>query len=48
MDSDVEAFFTKIVKDTINYREKSKLDRKDFIQLLMQLTNNTTESENKA
>lgn len=32
-------FFTGVVKDTIEYREKNKVVRNDFLQLLMELKN---------
>lgn len=36
----VTDFFKKVVTDTIEYRENSKLVRNDFLQLLIQLKNN--------
>lgn len=36
----VTSFFRKAVKDTIEYREKHKIARSDFLQLLIQLKNN--------
>uniref|UniRef100_A0A1B0CII3 Cytochrome n=1 Tax=Lutzomyia longipalpis TaxID=7200 RepID=A0A1B0CII3_LUTLO len=39
MDNDYEAFIFKMVKDTMNYREKNNVHRKDFMQLLLQLKN---------
>lgn len=36
----VTNFFRKAVKDTIEYREKHKITRSDFLQLLIQLKNN--------
>lgn len=35
----VEYFFTKLVKDTIEYREKNNIVRNDFLHLLIQLKN---------
>nr|WDY85977.1 cytochrome P450 6HY3 [Pagiophloeus tsushimanus] len=40
--SDVESYFTQIVKETINYRESNNVQRKDFIQLMIQLKNQGT------
>ena len=42
---DVEKFFTKIVTDTINHREKNGVTRKDFMQLLIDLKNNKLAEE---
>ncbi|XP_055680723.1 probable cytochrome P450 6d5 [Lutzomyia longipalpis] len=39
VDNDYEAFIFKMVKDTMNYREKNNVHRKDFMQLLLQLKN---------
>lgn len=35
----VSNFFKKVVEDTIEYRERNKISRKDFLQLLIQLKN---------
>ncbi|RZC35131.1 p450 domain containing protein [Asbolus verrucosus] len=37
---DISDFFTKVVKDTVEYREKNNVTRKDFMQLLIDLKNN--------
>jgi cytochrome P450 family 6 len=37
--ADVTSFFMKIVKETVEYRERSKVTRNDFMQLLIQLKN---------
>ncbi|RZB39007.1 p450 domain containing protein [Asbolus verrucosus] len=42
---DITKFFIKVVKDTVNYREKNNYTRKDFIQLLIDLKNNTIAEE---
>lgn len=39
MDIDVESFFMNVVQKTVNYREKNNIQRKDFMQLLLQLKN---------
>lgn len=39
MDRNVEDFFMGVVKNTVNYREKNKIRRNDFMQLLLQLKN---------
>ncbi|KAL5284336.1 hypothetical protein ACFFRR_006555 [Megaselia abdita] len=36
---DMAAFFTKIVRDTIDYREKNGIERNDFMNLLIELKN---------
>ena len=36
---DVSEFFMKIVKDVVEYREKNKVKRNDFMDLLLQLKN---------
>lgn len=36
---DITEFFTKLVKDTIKYREDNKVFRKDFMHLLIELKN---------
>lgn len=35
----VEKFFMKVIKDTVEYREKNNIYRKDFMHLLLQLKN---------
>ncbi|KAJ3618441.1 hypothetical protein MTP99_006436 [Tenebrio molitor] len=42
---DISDFFTKVVKDTVEYREKNSYTRKDFIQLLIDLKNNKLAEE---
>ncbi|CAH1236177.1 unnamed protein product [Diabrotica balteata] len=37
---EVSDFFTKVVTDTVNYREKNKVHRNDFMQLLIDIKNN--------
>lgn len=37
--SDVEKFFMKAIRDTVEYREKNNTYRKDFMHLLLQLKN---------
>jgi cytochrome P450 family 6 len=37
---DVESFFMKVVKDTVKYREEKDVQRKDFMQLLIDMKNN--------
>lgn len=39
MDSDVSEYMIKIVKEAIEYRERKRVSRKDFIQCLIQLRN---------
>lgn len=39
-------FFTKVVEDTVSYREKNNVIRKDFLQLLMEIRNNKDGQEN--
>lgn len=34
---DTADFFTKVVQDTVSYREKNNVVRKDFLQLLMEI-----------
>ncbi|KAJ9577523.1 hypothetical protein L9F63_005896, partial [Diploptera punctata] len=38
---DVSLYFRKMVKDTVEYREKNNLHRNDFMQLLIQMKNRT-------
>jgi cytochrome P450 family 6 len=40
--TDVEQFFMKAVRDTVNYRETNNVYRKDFMHLLLQLKNRGT------
>ncbi|RZC37404.1 p450 domain containing protein, partial [Asbolus verrucosus] len=42
---DISSFFMKVVKDTVNYREKNNYTRKDFMQLLIDLKNNKLAEE---
>jgi cytochrome P450 family 6 len=42
---DISDFFTKVVTDTVEYREKNNYTRKDFIQLLIDLKNNKLAEE---
>lgn len=46
--SEIEKFFMNIVKETVEYREKNNVQRKDFMHLLLQLKNSgrVTENEN--
>lgn len=37
---ELEKFFMNIVKETVKHREKNNVERKDFMQLLLQLKNN--------
>ncbi|XP_073813616.1 cytochrome P450 6A1-like [Musca autumnalis] len=37
---DVHQFFTKTIKDTVEYREKHKIERNDFLNILIELKNN--------
>lgn len=39
MDRDVENFFIKLTEQSLELREKNKIVRKDFFQLLVQLRN---------
>jgi len=39
VDSDVEEFMINLVKDTMEYREKNNIARKDLLQLLIQVRN---------
>jgi cytochrome P450 family 6 len=38
---DVSNYFGKMVKETVEYREKNKVERNDFMQLMIQLKNKT-------
>lgn len=44
-EKDVVDFFTKVVTDTINYREKNNIIRNDFMQMLIELKNKKGEEE---
>ncbi|XP_058459055.1 probable cytochrome P450 6a14 [Malaya genurostris] len=44
-DSDVTNFFLKVVKDTVEYREKNNVQQNDFMSLLMQLKDPGPESD---
>lgn len=39
MNTEIERFFMDVVKNTVEYREKNNIHRKDFMQLLLQLKN---------
>lgn len=39
LDKDIEEFMIKLVKDTMEYREKNNISRKDLLQLMIQLRN---------
>jgi cytochrome P450 family 6 len=39
IDNDVEDFMMSMVRDTMDYREKHNVSRRDFMQLLLQLRN---------
>ncbi|XP_055549579.1 probable cytochrome P450 6a14 [Wyeomyia smithii] len=46
VDSDVSEFFMGAVKQTVEYREQNKIERNDFMNLLIELKNaNTSEKE---
>jgi cytochrome P450 family 6 len=38
---DVSSYFQKMVKETVEYREKNNVERNDFMQLMIQLKNKT-------
>lgn len=42
VDEKVSNFFLRIVKETVNFREKNNIRRNDFMDLLIQLKNETT------
>ncbi|XP_053982814.1 uncharacterized protein LOC128878552 [Hylaeus volcanicus] len=44
--SDITTFFTKVVVDTMNYREESKTVRPDFINMLLELKKHPDKLEN--
>ncbi|XP_037954253.1 probable cytochrome P450 6a23 [Teleopsis dalmanni] len=37
--TDLEKFYTRIVKETVEYREKNKIERNDFMHLLIEMKN---------
>lgn len=39
VDEEVEEFFMRVVKNTVSYREKNRINRNDFMQLLLHLKN---------
>lgn len=39
VDDDVESFMLNVVRDTLTYREKNNVIRKDLMQLMIQLRN---------
>lgn len=39
VDDDVENFMMNVVKETLTYREKNNVSRKDLMQLMIQLRN---------
>ncbi|KAJ8967189.1 hypothetical protein NQ314_003018 [Rhamnusium bicolor] len=45
---EIESFFMNAVKDTVEYREKNKIFRKDFMHLLLQLKNRGKVTEDAA
>ncbi|CAH1104625.1 unnamed protein product [Psylliodes chrysocephalus] len=45
LDPEVTKFFTKVVIDTVNYREKNNVQRHDFLQLLIDMKNNKDASK---
>lgn len=44
-DPDAAEFFTRVVKDTVNYREMNNVSRKDFLDLLIQIKNKGSVSD---
>ena len=42
---DISSFFMKVVRETVDYREKNNQTRKDFMQLLIDLKNNKLANE---
>lgn len=42
---DVTDFFTNVVKDTVDFREKNNIHRNDFMDLLIAMKNSTDEAE---
>ncbi|CAH0549080.1 unnamed protein product [Brassicogethes aeneus] len=45
LSKDVSDFFSKVVKDNIDYREENNIVRKDFFQILMEMKSKNDESE---
>ncbi|EFA02820.1 cytochrome P450 6BQ6 [Tribolium castaneum] len=45
--SDVETFFMKVIRDTVGYREKNNVYRKDFLHMLIQLKNRGTVTDDE-
>ncbi|XP_044255035.1 probable cytochrome P450 6a23 [Tribolium madens] len=45
---EVEDFFMKVIRDTVDYREKNNIYRKDFLHLLIQLKNRGTVSDDSS
>lgn len=43
--TDVDTYFTNLVKDTMNYRDSHKISRGDFLQLLMNLRDDQKKAE---
>lgn len=39
INTEVTAFFTALVKSTVQYRESNKINRPDFLQLLINMKN---------
>lgn len=44
---EISAFFTKIVHDTVEYREQNKVQRNDFMDILINLKNQKTDDKSK-
>ncbi|XP_063227415.1 probable cytochrome P450 6a13 [Bacillus rossius redtenbacheri] len=44
-DKDMTDFFIRVVKDALDYREKNHVQRKDFLQLLINMKNNVDVNE---
>lgn len=45
LDPTLTEFFTKVVVDSVKYREKNNIQRQDFLQLLIDMKNNKDGSE---
>ncbi|KAJ8944239.1 hypothetical protein NQ314_009516 [Rhamnusium bicolor] len=43
---EISDFFMKVVEDTVNYRERNKYVRRDFLQLLIDIKNNKEAQDN--
>ncbi|KAK9499934.1 hypothetical protein O3M35_002869 [Rhynocoris fuscipes] len=43
--SEISGFFTKVLKDTMTYRESNNVSRNDFVQILMELKKNDMEKQ---